>query len=35
MPSTPAMTTGMMLRMTMSGLYTPMELMPTPDLAVP
>ena len=32
---TPAMTTGMMERMTSSGLRTPIEQTPTPDLAVP
>lgn len=35
MPRTPAMTTGMMERITISGRITPMEEMPTPDLAVP
>ena len=35
MPSTPAMTTGTMDFMTSSGRMTPMEAMPTPDLAVP
>lgn len=35
MPSTPAMMTGMMLFMTRSGFNTPMDEMPTPDLAVP
>ena len=35
MPSTPAMTTGTMDFMTSSGRMTPIEAMPTPDLAVP
>lgn len=35
MPSTPAMTTGMMFRITSWGFITPMEEMPTPDFAVP
>ena len=35
MPIIPAIITGMMLRMTSLGLNTPMEAMPTPDLAVP
>ena len=35
MPSTPAMTTGTMDFMTSSGRITPMDAMPTPDLAVP
>jgi len=34
-PSTPAMTTGMMQRITSSGRMTPMDATPTPDLAVP
>ena len=35
MPSTPAITTGMMLRITSPGFITPMDEIPTPDLAVP
>ena len=35
MPSTPAMTTGMMFFITASAFITPMLLMPTPLLAVP
>ena len=35
MPSTPAITTGIMLFMTISGECTPMEEMPTPALPVP
>mmetsp|Transcript_124087 Transcript_124087/g.347497 ORF Transcript_124087/g.347497 Transcript_124087/m.347497 type:complete len:92 (-) Transcript_124087:2-277(-) len=35
MPKTPAMTTGMIDLITMSGRITPMDEMPTPDFAVP
>ena len=35
MPSTPAMTTGMMFLMTRPGFITPMDAIPTPDFAVP
>lgn len=35
MPSTPAMTTGMIFLMTSPGFITPIEAIPTPDLAVP
>ena len=35
MPSTPAMTTGMMFRITNPGFMTPIDAMPTPDFAVP